>query len=345
MTTTYPSRSPVPGLRRVSLLLLPQFAHLTLAAIIEPLFVANWLSQQPRFQWQTVSLSGAPVPASNGISVPVNGDLAAARGSRTVFVLSSFEPSRPMRQRPLLRWLRQAARAGVELAGVENGSLPLAAAGLLQEHEAAVHWDNRAGFQELFPRVRLSAARYSFSRNRLTCAGGAAVLEMMIAWLERSDAAMAQEVAQHLLLRERNLTLASVAGSTAAQKSAISRGRSDGIARARALMQRTIDDPLPCRELAHRLNLSLRQLERRFQQRLGHSVHAEYRLLRMEQAHQYLQQTDLSVTEVAALTGFSSAGYFSKVYRRAFGLLPSADRSQSTEAPVFRANTTRPGRR
>jgi AraC-like DNA-binding protein len=28
--------------------------------------------------------------------------------------------------------------------------------------------------------------------------------------------------------------------------------------------------------------------------------------------------------------------YFSKVYRRVFGVLPSKDRRQSTDAPVFR---------
>jgi AraC-like DNA-binding protein len=42
------------------------------------------------------------------------------------------------------------------------------------------------------------------------------------------------------------------------------------------------------------------------------------------------------VTEVAALTGFSSVEYFSKVYRRAFAVLPSIDRRQATDAPVFR---------
>jgi transcriptional regulator GlxA family with amidase domain len=42
------------------------------------------------------------------------------------------------------------------------------------------------------------------------------------------------------------------------------------------------------------------------------------------------------VTEVAALTGFSSVEYFSKVYRRAFTVLPSVDRRQATDAPVFR---------
>jgi AraC family carnitine catabolism transcriptional activator len=87
------------------------------------------------------------------------------------------------------------------------------------------------------------------------------------------------------------------------------------------------------------LDISLRQLERRFGQMLGRTVHAEYMLVRVEKAHQYLQQTDLSVTEVAALTGFSSVEYFSKVYRRVFGVLPSTDRRQSTDAPVFRQRT------
>jgi AraC family carnitine catabolism transcriptional activator len=101
-------------------------------------------------------------------------------------------------------------------------------------------------------------------------------------------------------------------------------------------MQSHIDDPLPCEAIAERLNISLRQLERRFKQALGRTIHAEYRLVRVERAHQYLQQTRLSVTEVAALTGFSSVEYFSKVYRRAFAVLPSIDRRQATDAPVFR---------
>ena len=101
-------------------------------------------------------------------------------------------------------------------------------------------------------------------------------------------------------------------------------------------MQAHVDDPLSCDAVAQQLGLSLRQLERRFKQQLGQTLHSEYMLVRVEKAHQYLQQTTLSVTEVAALTGFTSVEYFSKVYRRVFGVLPSKDRRQSTDAPVFR---------
>lgn len=311
-------------MRRLGLLLLPEFSNLGFAAVTEPLFVANWLAQRPLFEWRSMSLDGRPVRASNGALLAVDGDLTGAKDCASVFVLASFEPLQNARSRPLIRWLQRVARSGVELGGIENGSLALAEAGLLDNHPAAVHWDNLAGFQELFPKVRIAPEPFSFTPKRLTCAGAAAILDMMIAWIARhADAPVADEVARHLLLSR---------GAMARDEPR----RDDTLNRARALMQAHIDDPLPCASIAQRLNISLRQLERRFKQASGRTVHAEYRLVRVERAHQYLQQTRLSVTEVAALTGFSSVEYFSKVYRRAFRVLPSVDRRQATDAPVFR---------
>ena len=315
-------------MRRLALVLLPEFSNLGLAAVTEPLFVANWLAQRTLFEWKSVSLDGKSVRASNGAILAVEGDLAAARDCASIFVLASFEPLQSARSRPLTRWLQRAARSGLELGGIENGSLALAEAGLLDSHPAAIHWDNLAGFQELFPKVRITANPYSLTRNRLTCAGAAAILDMMIAWIaQHADAQVAEEVARHLLLnRGRKLH---------------DEPRDPVIDQARALMQSYIDEPLPCESIAQRLNISLRQLERRFKEALGRTVHAEYRLVRVERAHQYLQQTRLSVTEVAALTGFSSVEYFAKVYRRAFAMLPSEDRRQATDAPVFRRHSSR----
>jgi len=314
------------SVRKLALLLLPEFSNFGLSAVTEPLFVANWLAQDAMFEWQTISDDGEPVRASSGGVVPVDGDLALAAGCESLFVLASFDPARTARSRARTRWLKRIARTGVELVGIENGSLALAEAGLLDQHAAAVHWDNLAGFQELFPKIRIAQSLFSFSHNRVTCAGAAAILDMMIAWIaQHADAQTSSEVARHLLLNARR------------------EGRHGGpstqdavIARARAIMQSHVDDPLPCEAVAQQVGLSLRQLERRFKQQLGQTLHSEYMLVRVEKAHQYLQQTALSVTEVSALTGFTSVEYFSKVYRRVFGVLPSKDRRQSTDAPVFR---------
>jgi AraC family carnitine catabolism transcriptional activator len=354
--------------RKLALLLLPEFSNFGLAAVTEPLFIANWLAQGTAFEWCTISDDGKPVRASNGTIVPVDGDLTLAAGCASVFVLASFDPARTARSRALVRWLKRIARSGVELVGIENGSLALAEAGLLDHHLAAIHWDNLAGFQELFPKIRIAQSLFSFSKNRVTCVGAAAILDMMIAWLaQHADAQTSSEVARHLLLYarrdlgsaqrlpERGLPGRGPLGRGAQMRAGSEYGTSDRwlpgqgpasgrsasdpdavVARARAIMQAHIDDPLSCGAIAQQLGLSLRQLERRSKQQLGQTLHSEYMLVRVEKAHQYLQQTSLSVTEVAALTGFSSVEYFSKVYRRVFGVLPSTDRRQSTDAPVFR---------
>ena len=319
-------------MRKLALLLLPEFSNFGLAAVTEPLFIANWLAQQTVFEWRTVSDDGKPVRASNGSIVPVEGDLTLAAGCASVFVLASFDPARTARSRALVRWLKRVARSGVEFVGIENGSVALAEAGLLDHHSAAVHWDNLAGFQELFPKIRIAQSLFSFSKNRVTCAGAAAILDMMIAWIgQHADVQTSSEVARHLLLYPQR---GSAGGRFASDSDTV-------VERARAIMQAHVDDPLSCGALAQQLGLSLRQLERRFKQQLGQTLHSEYVLVRVEKAHQYLQQTGLSVTEVAALTGFSSVEYFSKVYRRVFGVLPSTDRRQSTDAPVFRMKAVR----
>src|ERR1700733_9669005 len=191
-------------MRRLGLLPLPEFSNLGLAAVTEPLFVANWLTQRTLFEWKSVSVDGKPVRASSGAILAVDGDLAAARDHASIFVLASFEPLQSARSRPLTRWLQRAARSGLELGGIENGSLALAEAGLLDSHPAAIHWDNLAGFQELFPKVRIVSAPFSVTPNRITCAGAAAILDMMVAWIaQHADGRIADEVARHLLVSDR----------------------------------------------------------------------------------------------------------------------------------------------
>lgn len=325
-------------MRKLAFLVLPEFSSLGLAAAIEPLFVANWLAQERLFAWTVVSADGRPVRASNGAATPVDGDLDAAEGCGTVFVLASFESSTAARHRPVLQRLRRLARFGVEIGGIENGSQALAEAGLLDGHSAAIHWDNLTGFQERYPAVHAVPQLYAVSGDRITCAGAAAILDMMVAWIGRqADAGLAGEVAEHLLLGR-------VRPPETEQKTLgepARRAPDPDVARALDIMRGTLDEPLPCAAIAGRIGLSLRQLERRFRQELGRSVLSQYGLLRMAKAHQLLQQTDLSVTEIAFSCGFPSPEYFSRRYRAQFGCRPSADRRQATTAPVLRRKPTK----
>ena len=102
---------------------------------------------------------------------PVDGALTESAEFQTVLVVASFDVKRHAEDQRITGWLRRMARFGVELGAIETGSEILAAAGLLDSHQAAVHWDNIDGFRERYPGVEALTQLYTFGRGRMTCAG------------------------------------------------------------------------------------------------------------------------------------------------------------------------------
>lgn len=323
---------------KIAFLLLPSFSNMTLTNAVEPLFLANWLAGRRVYAWETLSLDGRPVAASNGTTVPVDGGVDVRGRPDAAFVVASFDAQRHARDERAHAWLRRLDRFGVVLGGIETGSEVLAAAGLLDGHDAAVHWDNLDGFRELYPEVNAAPQLYTIGETRLTCAGATAALDMMLHWVRgHVDVTVAEEIAEHLVhghIRDPGEAQRKVEWATPTPAS-------PPVIRAVELMQATIEEPRPCAEIARSVGLSLRQLERHFELHLGTTPARHYLYLRLARAHKLLQQTSLPVTEVAAGTGFASAEHFSRVYRRTFGVPPSRDRRQSPCAPVLRQHPAR----
>lgn len=318
---------------KIGLLVVPQFSNLALALAIEPLVLANWLLQRKRFEWTILSADGEPVPSTNGMYIPVDMPLSDGQEFDAVFVFASFEAKQHAKNRRVKNWLRRQAMFGAELAGIETGTEVLAAAGLLENYSAAIHWDNLEGFQELYPRVKAKNQFYTFEKRRLTCAGAMSTLDMMLHWIgEREGADLAHEVAQHMQytqVRSPDDSLHSVASARA-------RDANKHVQQAIDLMQETLEEPISCDEIAAKSGISRRQLERQFKHYTSMPPLKYYISLRLARAHKLLQQTDLSVAQVAVSTGFLSLEHFSRVYRGKFGCPPSGDRLQSVQAPVMR---------
>ena len=322
--------------RSVGLLLLPAFSQLGLAAVTEPLFVANWLGGQTLYRWRTLSLDGKPARSSAGQRQAVDAGIGEESRFDILLVLASFDVKRLTHNQALKAWLRRVARHGATIGSVETASEVVAAAGLLDGLPVAVHWDNLTGFAESHPRCRAVSQLYTAAGNRLTCAGQSATLDMMLHWIaEDQGAALAGEVAAHLMLPGwRNGDEAQPAPGARAQ-----RATDPILERALALMERNIEEPLPCAAIARRIGLSMRRMQRLFARDLGTTPVRHYQFMRLSKAHALLQQTDLSVTEIAVSAGFGSLEHFCRVYRRQFGCRPRDDRRQSVAAPVLRRYT------
>jgi len=317
----------------VGVLLLPDFSQLSYAAVTEPLFVANWLSGRALYRWRTLSRDGKPVRASAGQRVSVDAGIRDVNRFDLLLILASFDVKRLARDHALKSWLRRVARHGTTIGSVETASEVVAAAGLLDGLPVAVHWDNLQGFAESHPQCRAVSRLYTSEGNRLTCAGVSAAMDMMLDRIARDQGnALAAEVAAHLMLpgwRE-----GAQPQPVPGLKSAAT--REPMLERAIQIMERNIEEPLPCAAIARRAGLSMRKMQRLFARDLGTSPVRHYQRMRLSKAHALLQQTDLSVTEIAVGAGFGSLEHFCRSYRREFRCRPGDDRRQSIAAPVFR---------
>ena len=78
--------------------------------------------------------------------------------------------------------------------------------------------------------------------------------------------------------------------------------------------------------IADEVGISRRQLERLFRQHTGVSPVEYYTELRVGRAHALLNETNLSIAEIAAATGFSGTSQLAARFRKRFGKSPGAYR-------------------
>ncbi|KAB0683002.1 GlxA family transcriptional regulator [Aureimonas leprariae] len=292
------------------------------ASALEPLRAANTLAEEELYRWRHLSTDGAPVRASSGVMLGVDGDLEEDAAVDAVLVCAGGNPAN-FDDPAVFAWLRALARRGLRVGGVSGGPYVLARAGLLDGHRATVHWEHAAAFREAFPRVLLQATLFEIDRRRLTCAGGVAALDMMHRIIgEDHGYDLARSVSDWFLQ-------AHVRPGSGGQRLAVPERlgiHSPAVEAAVELMERRIEDPAARSEIAQVAGVSVRQLDRLFAARLGTSVERYYLALRLERASGLLQQTSLSVTEIAVATGFASASHFSRAFKRRFGRSPRAGR-------------------
>jgi len=178
-TQTMPGSSAAEAPQSIGFLLLPQFSMMAFVSAIEPLRVANRLAERELYRWEVLSDDGRSIAASNGMALVADRAYAEAQGHSLVVVCAGFQPETGYDRR-LKRWLTNLARGGVDLGAMDTGSFLLAWAGLLDGYKATTHWESLDSFREQFPVVDIENSLFVIDRNRLTCAGGTAALDMML---------------------------------------------------------------------------------------------------------------------------------------------------------------------
>ena len=313
-----------PPVESVGFLLIPGFALMSYAGAVEPLRAANQLSGKTLYKWWNAAPADKPALASNGAAVVPDFKFGADVGSLDMMLVCAGGNPAAFNDRRTFSWLKKLAGRGVTLGGISGGPFILAKAGLLAGRRCTVHWEHVPALQEAFPDVQLTRSLFEFDGDRVTCSGGVAGLDMMVALITRDHgyelAAAVSDWLLHTHVREgarpQRMDLRFRLGVGDAK-----------LLRALKAMEAHVETPLPREHLAKLAGVSLRQLERSFQSELGRGVHEHYLAVRLGRSRQLLRETSLSILEVALATGFASASQFSRAFRRSFGSTPREARA------------------
>ncbi|HWU02963.1 MAG TPA: GlxA family transcriptional regulator [Novosphingobium sp.] len=305
---------------RVGLLLVPGFALMGYAALVEAFRAANTLSGRALYAWVHISPDGEASEASNGARIVADARAGQSIDCARLFVFAGGDP-RAFDHSVTISWLRLLARQGTVIGGVSGGPYVLARAGLLAGRRATVHWEHMPAMRAQFPDVLLESGLYVIDGPVITCAGGTAGLDLALALIERDHGAgLAQQVGDWFIR-----TAARDAGGPQRLSPAERHGTTNAaVLRALALIEARIERPPLREELARAAGVSLRQLERLFLAHLGRGVADMAMTIRLDAAAQRLRTTDEPVTTVALDCGFASAAHFSRRFRARYGVAPSA---------------------
>ncbi|MDE2305345.1 MAG: GlxA family transcriptional regulator [Gammaproteobacteria bacterium] len=307
---------------KYAFLTLPSYSLIALTNALEPLRMANRLVGRDVYEWSVVSLSGETMPSSSGLSLGPTVALDKLGPVDILFVCGGVNVREAV-SAPLLTQLRRLAERRVPLGALCTGGYALARAGLLDQFRATIHWENLSALREEFPRVRISDQLFTIDRDRFTCSGGTAPLDLMLHLIQAKLGARVSQLVSEQFIVER------VRKDTDRQYVPLRAqiGPSNrGLIRVAQLMEENIEKPLSLDRIAKATGLSRRQIERLFRRDLNCVPKRYYLEMRLRRARELLLQTAMPIMDITAACGFQSPPHFSKCYRNQFGHPPSAER-------------------
>jgi len=329
-----PASSSKRGVLDVTVVILPEGYVSTAIAPLEVFHSAGVLWQslrgdepEPRFRVRVASIDGGEVRGMCGLRLVPELSIDAIERTDIIVLTASGRnlADHIARGTPLLDWLKTLHARGAYIAAICTGAVFLAESGLLDGREATTHWGVAEEFRRRYPKVLWRPEQFVTEDGRLFCSGGVyAAADLSLHLVEKfCGREIALQCAKSLLL---SMPRHSQAGYAAVP---LSPPHSDSQVRdAESYLQSHFQRGVSIDELARAVNMSSRNLIRRFKAATGR-VPGEYlQALRVAAARELLEGGAASVQEICTQIGYEDLAFFRRIFKRHTGVGPAEYRSR-----------------
>ncbi|MFI9009598.1 helix-turn-helix domain-containing protein [Actinosynnema sp. NPDC053489] len=215
--------------------------------------------------------------------------------------------------------VKAAHRRGSTLLSVCSGAFLLAAAGLLDDRRCTTHWHHAAEFAERFPDVKLDPdVLFVDEGDIITSAGTAAGIDACLHLVRREfGAAVTATIARRMVVAPQR-----DGGQRQFVELPAPPRQADSLQPLLAWLQDRLDREHTVTSLAERANMSERTFARRFAAETGTTPHRWLTTQRVLRARQLLEETGLTVEDVAHRSGFGTAALLRHHFTAVVGVPP-----------------------
>ena len=284
-------------------------------------------------QFHVASLNDATSTNLAGITLPPTTTLSAIEQADVVFI-----PTLWRKPEQLLTLSNNAKdcilrlyNSGAIFAATGTGSWILAELGILDNKAATTHWFHLPDFKARYPQLNVRDQHLITQADRIYCASSInSLVDLTVHLIETLfDASVARQVEQQFSpeVRQHYRSRVFIDGADNLHNDEL-------VADAQQYIRDNSGHKINFSQLATLQGISQRSLNRRFLKSTGVSPNQYLLRIRTLAARDLLQHSNLSVADIAIMTGFSSATQFSDSFKKSNGMPPRAYR-QSIKPKMF----------
>jgi transcriptional regulator GlxA family with amidase domain len=294
-------------LQNVAAVILDQFTPFELGIACEVFGVDRTDDGLPRYDFSVVAGEPGPIRAAAGFSVQAPYSMRRLEQADLV-VVPAVEDRRAasggVYPEPLLAALRACVARGAVVLSVCTGAFVLGAAGLLDDRRCTTHWKHADLLARQFPLAKVDPdVLYVDDDPVITSAGTAAGIDACLYLVRREQGSrVANGIARRMVVPPHR-----DGGQAQYVERPLAEPQADTMQEILAWMTGHLADAVTVDQLAARALMSSRTFARRFVQETGTTPQRWLTGQRILFAQQILEETDDTVDEVAARSGFGNA--------------------------------------